>query len=248
MVALVGYGCLVSSSFMIVFMLWFRVIFCTSFVLLCIGFLCLGNSIFRRCGCNGCCWDSRCVFRLCWVSFSYSPFFIGVFFRMFLQETYEIYDCTFIDYAVTGNKNTKWVNQQSGGSPCYTVTVDSEGTLITKRANGNLTPSTVADSTSWNDRLLINEPYAVEFDLVEINANGGTFRMYYNNSLQQQLDITGTGTGHYKFVMEQDKVYYIKDNGNPVTIADNLNITVVENPAFVNCASIKFKNFILYKI
>lgn len=168
--------------------------------------------------------------------------------RSLLQETYEIYDCTYIDYAITGNKNTKWVNQQIGESPCYTVTVDSTGTLLVKNANGNYTPSTVANSTGWNDRLLINEPYAVEFDLVEVNANGGTFRMYYNNSLQQQLDITVTGTGHYKFVMEQDKVYYIKDNGNPVTIVDNLNITVFENPAFVNCANIKFKNFILYKI
>lgn len=168
--------------------------------------------------------------------------------RTELQETYEVYDCTFIDYAVTGNKNTKWVNQQSGGSSCYAVTVDSTGTLLIKNANGNYTPSTVANSTGWNDRLLINEPYAVEFDLVEVNANGGAFRMYYNNSLQQQSDITVTGTGHYKFVMEQDKVYYIKDNGNPVTIADNLNITVFENPAFVNCANIRFKNFRIYLI
>ena len=165
-----------------------------------------------------------------------------------LQETYEIYDCTYIDYAITGNKNTKWVNQLVSGGSCYTVTVDSTGTLLVKNVNGNYAPSTVANSTSWQDRLLINEPYVVEFDLVEVNASGGVFRMYYNNSSIQQSDITVTGTGHYKFVMEQDKVYYIKDNGNPVTIADNLNITVFENPAFVTCASIKFKNFILYKI
>ena len=177
------------------------------------------------------------------------------YFRIGANETIQfknfvtlVDDCTFIDYAVAGNKNTKWVNQLNSGSPSYTVTVDSTGTLLVKNVNGNYTPSTVANSTNWNDRLLINEPYAVEFDLVEVNATGGAFRMYYNNSLQQQSDITVTGTGHYKFVMEQDKVYYIKDNDNPVTIADNLNITVFENPAFVNCASIKFKNFILYKI
>ena len=158
-----------------------------------------------------------------------------------VSQPYTVTDCLFLDCGISGGcKNTKWVNQ----SGYFNVSdPTSDGTTITKVSNGNYAPSTVANSTTWSDRLLINSEFVCEFDVSSV-ASQSIFRIYYNTNQNKQFELTD---GHYKITVTSDTITYSKDNGSPVTLGSNLNITTFENVAFVN-ATLTFKNFFIYVI
>ena len=154
-----------------------------------------------------------------------------------VSGTCNVIDAMFKDSAT----QTKWVNQ----SNYFQVNVDETGRTLTKISNGNYTPSTVANSNNWNDRLLINGEFICEFDVLNIPSDSTPlFRIYYNSSQNKQITLS---TGHYKFKVTSNKISYWLDNGNEVVLGDNLNITSFENVAFVN-GSLKFNNFYIYTI
>lgn len=158
-----------------------------------------------------------------------------------VSETYSLYDCIFLDCGVSGGcKNNKWVNQSNYFSVSDPT---SEGTTITKVSNGNYAPSTVANSTTWSDRLIINSPFVCEFDVSNV-ASSSIFRIYYDTNQSKQFLLSD---GHYKITVTSNTITYIKDDENPVTVGSNLNITNFENVAFVN-ATLTFKNFFIYVI
>ena len=163
---------------------------------------------------------------------------------MNVSKTYSILDSIFLDKAITGNKNNKWVNQ----SRTYDITVDNEGTHLARLKNGNLVPSTVANSLVWADRLLIGKPYILELDIIEINTAQGEIRIYYNDDgSYTSIFVSNMSTGHYKIIVNDDSIEYIKDNGNPVILKYDT-ITVWETVSFANVNDIKFANYVIYPI
>ena len=126
----------------------------------------------------------------------------------------------------------------------------STGTTITEgTTQNNITPSSVANSSSWNDRLTFNQNIVIEFDLVNIDGsmNG---RVIHDNTQHQIIFST---TGHYKFVcdtsegislfidgVEQTKLY----TGTLSDITFAFATILIDS----DVASITFKNFIIYPI
>lgn len=151
------------------------------------------------------------------------------------SEPYSLIDAIFKD----SSTQTKWCNQ----SNYYNVSVDETGRTITKVSNGNYAPSTVANSTTWSERLLIGSEFICEFEIVSISATS-IFRVYYNTNQNKQFELT---TGRYKIKVTSDKISYWLDDGNETVLGSNLNITNFENVSFVN-ATLKFNNFHIYTI
>ena len=91
--------------------------------------------------------------------FSYSPFFyVCVFFRMVLQETYEVLDTLYYDKAKSGTGN---YNDNIWYHPYATLTRETDGTVITPTSTWG--GAYIGDTTS---AILIPKNTIVEFDLI----------------------------------------------------------------------------------
>ena len=147
--------------------------------------------------------------------------------------------CDFVDYAVTGKKNTNWTNYSSR----LTVTTDESGTTVSKgSSNGFYYVNN--GSQSYTD-------YTVEFDIISC-AN---VFWYANGTSTQNLINLGTyfgSGGHCKIVSEEGVAKAYKDGtqvGNDITIT----ATAPYGLGFrINAGdgtrNIKYKNFRLQEL
>ena len=141
----------------------------------------------------------------------------------------------------TGKKNNKWVNQLN----CYTVGEPTDnGTKLTKVSNGNYTPSSVANSTSWNDKLTFTPPLKVEFEIIDIN---GTVQFRIMDSNTYTITLT---TGVYEIFIRSTGITFKRNGGNEETLTTNTisdcNVTFAITGS--SSADITIKDFKVYPI
>lgn len=183
-----------------------------------------------------------------WFYFFHSPLLVvKIICRSLLQETFVIYDSTFIDLAVIGQKSNYWRN--NGGWSVGTPT--DTGTPLTELANqSEYMPSTTENATAWNSRKLFDVGFAVEFDISDI-VNYPRFRIYYNNTNADKT-FTSNDNGHYKFVVSSNGISISKDNGSPTsltsdTISGQCSVGFLDT-AVSSTSQFKYKNFCVYPI
>lgn len=158
-----------------------------------------------------------------------------------VSEIYEVLDCAFLDAMTTGKKNNKWVNQLNS----YTVGEPTDnGTKLTKVSNGNYTPSSVANSTDWNDKLTFTPPLKVEFEITDIN---GTVQFRIMDSTSYPITLT---TGVYEIFIRSTGITFKRNGGNEETLTTNTisdcNVTFATTGS--SSADITIKDFKVYPI
>lgn len=126
----------------------------------------------------------------------------------------------------------------------------STGTKITEGSSANnITPSSVANSTSWSDRLIFNDDFIVEFDIVSFE-NSMYLKIVHDNTSHQK---TFTQTGHYKITCSMTNgASYTIDDGTSISIytgsMSNVTFAFATITADTGVANITFKNFVIYPI
>lgn len=159
-----------------------------------------------------------------------------------VSETYEVLDCAFYDKATngTGEKNTYWVNQNN----CMSVELTSDGTKLTRSSNGNYLPSSVANSTNWDNRRSFPVNCKIEFHVVEKGANW-RLRIYDDSNIST-LSTNVLGTGDY--VIEITDTQIKVNNDAPISISNISNILMSINSSGDTSGDFIFKDLKIYPI
>ena len=163
-----------------------------------------------------------------------------------LSETYILYDGTFKDIGITGQKSNYWRNNNA-----FDIDVTPNGTHITELTNASeLMPSISENATAWNQRKLFDVGFAVEMDISNI-VNYPKFRFYYGTSSANAETIFST-EGHYKFLVTSTGITVSINGGTPTVLTDD-SISGQVSMGFVDTAvsslsELTFKNFVVYPI
>lgn len=162
---------------------------------------------------------------------------------IFLQETYEVYDCQFYDIATTNNKNTYWRNNNA-----FTVSVTANGSHITEITNnGELMPSNTPNAIYWGDRKLFDIPIIVQMEISDI-TNYLRFVVFYNN---KQVNSIFEENGTYTFNISSEGITKTV-NGITTTlttdsVSGQVSLGFVDSSAS-STGELTFKNFMVYPI
>jgi len=180
-------------------------------------------------------WASVVFFDYVGFHFSYSPFFyVCVFFRMVLQETYELKDGTFVDIG-TSTSYTAWATTNN-----ITVNRSTTETTLTQT-------DTSSFGYMWQSFSTITD-IIFEFDVYTTDRSytlcsfrdGGTVVRAISGTTAGLTDNTW---GHVKLTLKDGKVY-VNDatTGTSISTWNRLYITLN------NGMTIKYKNFVVYPI
>ena len=157
-----------------------------------------------------------------------------------VTDTVLVEYCDFVDYAVTNNKNTDWLNYSSR----LNVSNDENGTLLNKgSANGYYLVSIS------NEQFLFTD-YIVEFDVVSCTNQTYWYQQGQTSGTQDTINLANyfTNGGHCKIVCD-DGIVKIYKNGNQVgtditvTPIGNLEVGFHINTHSTDTRNIKYKNF-----
>ena len=167
---------------------------------------------------------------------------------MNVLETYSLLDCLFLDYAVTGKKNSNWTNYSNR----LTVTTDSNGTLLESNTSSN-------GYYFLNNASFTYSEWILEFDVVNLPSTDLSIGIYIqdSNSSNTQINFNSTETGttgHFKLENKnnQFKLYVddalIKTVNHTTTVGNHeigfrLNLYATDKGRFI-----KYKNLKLLPI
>ena len=160
---------------------------------------------------------------------------------MFLSETYSIFDCLFLDYAVTGKKNSNWTNYDNN----ITVTVSENYTTLTAGVDNNQNRYIVplADTPV--------EPFVVEFKKYNAVADGvyliigsRVINLYslWNGHLRD--------ANHIKFTVDNGEIICEHDGTIESSVTTYTSLTAGVQYRFNNLASgsLQYTDFKIYPI
>lgn len=155
------------------------------------------------------------------------------------SEIYEVIDGTFLDRAVTGQKNTNWTNPSSN----IQEYIDDTGTLLTN--------SNTSAMHYWaNNYSEFNTGFAVEFDLIEYTDNTlPAFRLIGTNTHQLVFKTIGCPqNSHLKIIVDGTGIKYQIGNGTITDFVTTTDTAFRMGFRFAGQCSIKYKNFVAYPI
>lgn len=155
---------------------------------------------------------------------------------MFQSEIFEVLDALYYDEAIDGHKNANYTISSSGS-----VSTDATGTTVTIGTQYH-SYRLMKDS---DNRLTVTAPFVWEFDVLE--TTNMRVNIYQSDSVSKQINLNNTG--HYKFIVADNKVTYSIDDGTPTETTFNYTdvIQLWIQSRNANATS-KFKNLKVYPI
>ena len=170
-------------------------------------------------------------------------------FRIFLQETYEVWDTLMYDIATTGKKSTDW-HIQTG---TLTLTTDDYGTLLDNTGTGNGAYVCNLPSTSPSGYDLEWEaPFAVEFDIVDSSDLSKCYMQVApadSTAYSPALNVNGSVIGSHHRIECRSTCYTIYiDDRTPIVLDRPINGLASIRFQIGQGASLKYKNWKIYSI
>lgn len=160
-----------------------------------------------------------------------------------VSTPYEVTDCTFLDIATTGKKNSNWTNAGNR----LQITTGDDGTLLAKNGSGwNIYYCNGTDST-----YPFSKTACIECDIVSC-TNEVRLQVYGGTGTQRFQITLPTNATNYHVKIEIGETNLIATvNGVTETytrstyVSDNFQVDFATN---VDGASVKYKNFCIYPI
>lgn len=163
---------------------------------------------------------------------------------IFQSETYELFDCMFYDKAVTGYKNTNWLNVSNN----FLETIEDDGTILTyNRTSGWAVIYANSNSTST---FPFSIGSVVEFDVISCTGEV-RIQLYDGTNMRYQFSLP-TNTTDYNVKIEIGASLITK-TVNGVTSSESISSYGLQTfqcvfATSVSGANLKFKNFVVYPI
>ena len=161
-----------------------------------------------------------------------------------VSETYELIDAIFYDKAVTGHKNTNWLNVSNS----FLETIEDDGTILAyNRTSGWATIYANSNSAST---FPFSIGSVVEFDVVSC-TNEMRLQFYDGTTGRLQITLPTNATNYHVKIEIGETTITQTVNGVTTTASTS---TYINNDFQVNFAtntsgaSLKFKNFMVYSI